>query len=81
MKTVLLIVNTSLAAVKPKMWLNSHADTCVVGENFLIEYDHNRPVNVFGYNPKAGFKQDCIVDAMIAYTEHETGQVFILLIN
>ena len=44
-------------------------------------HDHNRPVNVFGYDPKVGLKHACIVNAAVAYTEPETGQVVILLIN
>ena len=38
-------------------------------------------MNVYGYDPKAGLKHACTVDATVAYTEPETGQVVILLIN
>ena len=52
-QTVHLSAQNSLAVVKAKIELYSHADTCVVGDYCLIVYDHNRPVNVFGYDPKA----------------------------
>ena len=44
-------------------------------------HDHNRLVNVFVYNPKAVSKHAYIIDVTVAYTEPETGQVDILLIN
>ena len=38
-------------------------------------------MNVYGYNPKAGSKHARIVNAAVAYTFPETGQVIILSIN
>ena len=38
-------------------------------------------MNVYGYDHKAGSKHACIVNANVAYTKLETGQVVILLIN
>ena len=46
----------------------------------LVAHDHNKPVNIFGYDPKAGSKHALIVDSIIAYDEPKTGQVFILFI-
>ena len=83
--TVHLSAHTSIAVVETKIELDTHAGTCVVGEHCLIVHDHNRPVNVYGYvygyNPKAGSKDACIVDAAVAYAVPETGQVVILSIN
>ena len=76
-----LSTHTSLAVVETKIELNSHADTCVVGDHCLILHDHNRPLNVYGYDPTAELKHACIVDAPVAYTKPETGQVVILLLN
>ena len=39
-----------------KIELDSHSDTCVVGDQCLVVHDHNRPVNVYGRDPKAGSK-------------------------
>ena len=76
-----LIAHTNLAVVKTKTELDSHADACVVGDHCLVVHDHNRPVNVYRYNPKVGSKYAHIVNAAVAYTESETGQVVILLLN
>ena len=81
MQTVHLSAHTSIAVVKIKIELDSHADTCDVGEDCLIVQDHNRPVNVYGYDPKAGSKHACIVYTTITYIIPETGQVVILSIN
>jgi hypothetical protein len=34
--------------------LDSHADTCVCGNNFLFESDYSRTVNVEPYSPELG---------------------------
>ena len=44
-------------------------------------HDHNRQVNVCGYNPKAKSKPAHIVDANVQHNELKVGQVFLLLIN
>ena len=80
-QTVHISDHSSLPVVKTKLELDSHADTCVVGDHCLIVHDHNRPVNVYRYDPKVGSKHVCIVDAAVAYTEPKTGQVVILLLN
>ena len=68
MQTVHLSAHNSLAVVETKIDLNSHADTCVVGNHCLVVPDHNRPVYVFWCNPKVGLKHACIVDAAITFT-------------
>ena len=80
-QTVQLSGQKSLTAVKTKKESDSHADVCVVGDHCLVEHDHNRTVNVFGYDPKAGSKHACIVNATVAYTQPETGKVVIFLIS
>ena len=81
MQIVHLSAKTSIAVVKTKIEFDSHADTCVVGDHCLIVHDHNRSVNLYGYNPKAGLKHACIVNAAVAYIVPETGQIFIISIN
>jgi len=36
--------------------LDTHADTSVLGKDALIFLDHQRPVNVHGYDPALGSK-------------------------
>ena len=47
-----MAVHASVVSSKPKVELDSPTDTCVVGENCLVIHDHNRPVNVYSYDPK-----------------------------
>ena len=47
MLTVHLSAHNSLVVVETKLELDLNADTCVVGDNCLVIYDHNRAVNVF----------------------------------
>ena len=61
--------------------LDLHAGICVIGDHCLIVHDHNRPANVFEYNPKAESQHAAIVNTLIAYTQPETCQVVTLLIN
>ena len=79
-QTVHLSAQISIAVVKTKVELDSHVDTCVVGDHCLIVCDHNRPFNVYGYNPKAGLKHARVVDAAVTYKVPETGQVVFLSI-
>ena len=46
----------SVAKSKPKVELDSHADMCVVGNDCLVIYDHNRLVDVYSYDPKDGHR-------------------------
>ena len=71
----------SLAVVKTKIELDWHADSCVISGQCLVIHDHNRPVNVFGYDPRVGSKHACKLVATSAYDEHEMGQVVICLVN
>ena len=62
-----LIAHASVAHSKSKVKINSHADTCVVGNNCLIIHDHNRQVNVYSYNPKDGYRSAKKFDATVDY--------------
>ena len=76
MQTVYLSAYISLPAVETKIELDTHADTCVVGDHCLIVHDHNKPVSIYINDLKAGLYAN-IVDATIAYIEPETGQLSI----
>ena len=56
MQIVQLSAKKSLAVVKTKMESGSHADTCVGGDHYQAVNDHNRPVNIYEHDPKAGSK-------------------------
>ena len=75
------VAHASVASSKPKVELDSHADTCVVGDNCLVIHDHNRPVNVYSYDPKDGHRSAKTVDAAVGYQDPQSGQKFILMIN
>ena len=47
-----MVTHASVASSKPKEELDSHADTCVVGDNCLVIQDHNRPFYVYSYDAK-----------------------------
>ena len=53
--------------------LHSHADTCVIGNNCLIIYDHNKKVNVYIHNPKDDHRSAKTVDTTVAYHDPHTG--------
>ena len=61
-------------------YAQTHADICVVGCQYLVMFDHNKPVNVFGCVPKVGLKHVNTINAIIIYDECKKGQAFILLI-
>ena len=62
--------------------LDSHADTCVVGNNALVFQDFDRPVDVIGYDKELGVAENCrTVGAAVAYDDPGTGQTIILVIN
>ena len=54
----------SIAVAKTKIELDWHTDN-----NCLIIKDCIRPVNQYGYEPRAGSKQTGIANASVAYDE------------
>ena len=75
------MAHASVASSKPKAELVSHTDMCVVGDNCLVIHNHNRPVNVYSYNPKDGHRCSKTVNAAVGYQDPQSGQKFILMIN
>ena len=61
--------------------LDSHADTCCVGKDALVIYDHDCPVPVSGYDPELGSRDFKTVSALLEYTHPLTGQIFHLVIH
>ena len=63
--------------------LDSHADTCVVGNNTaLLVHDFDRPVRVHGYDDTVSHSEACrTISAVIAYDHPESGEAFMLIIH
>ena len=76
-----MVADASVASNKPKVELDSHADMHVVGDNCLVIHDHNRPVNMYNYDPKDENRSAKTVDAAVGYQDLQNGQKFILMIN
>ena len=62
-----MVAHASVASRKQKVELDSHAETCLVGDNCLASHDHNRPVDVSCYDPKGGHRSAKTVDATVGY--------------
>ena len=56
-----------LASSEPKVELDSHVDTCVVDDNCLVIHDHNRPANIYSYDPKDCYRSVKTVNATVDY--------------
>ena len=61
--------------------LDSHADTCVVGKHCLVIRDWDRPVDVYGWNPKDGKRVCQTVTAVVSYVRPDNGQLVNLVIH
>ena len=76
-----IVAHASVVSSKPKIEFDSHADTCVVGDNCLVIHDHNRPETVYSYDPKDGQRSTKTVHATVGYQDPQSGQKFILMKN
>ena len=76
-----MVVHASVATNKPTVELDSHADTCVVGDNYLVINDHNRSVSVYSYNPKGGHRSTKMVDATVGYQDPKKSHKLFLIIK
>ncbi len=62
--------------------LDSHADTCTVGANFRAIAYTEKSCSVAPFHPQYQSMQDIqTVQAATAYTDTESGETFILIIN
>ena len=76
-----MVAHASVASSKPKVELDSNADTCVVGDNCLVVHHLNRPVNVYSYDPRDDHRSAKPVDAAVGYQDPQSIQKFVLMIN
>ena len=68
-----MMAHVSVASSKPKAELDSHADTYVVGDNYLVIHGHNKPVNLYSYNPNGDHRSAKMVDATEGYQDQHSG--------
>ena len=62
--------------------LDSHADTCVVSNQVaLIINDYDQPVLVHGYAKTVGCLECKTVDAVVAYDDPGSGEIYYLIIQ
>jgi hypothetical protein len=69
------------SVVETTLELDSHADTCVLGQHALMTLDYNRPVSIMGYDASLGTHTYKTVSGVIAYTDPTTGRTLHLVIN
>ena len=75
-----MVAHASGTSSNPQVELDSHADTYVVGDNYFIGYNCNRPVNVYSYDAKDG--QRSAKTLHVRYQDLQSDQKFIYgLIN
>ena len=48
------MTHSSVASSKPELELDSHADTCVVGDKCFIIHKHDMPINIYSHDQKDG---------------------------
>ena len=79
--------STNISLNQYRTDLDSHADTCTIGNNALITHVHEingmpKRVKVHAYDPSLGCVQDInVVNAAVAYDCPHSGEVLILKIN
>ena len=62
-----LVAHASVVSSKPTIELDLHAYTFVVGDNCLVIHHNNRPVKVYRYDPKDGYRSAKTVNAAVGY--------------
>ena len=71
----------SLQLQETNLELDSHADTCCIGNGALVLYDYDLPVQVQGYDPSLGAQTFRTISAALGYTCPKTGRTYHLVIN
>ena len=76
-----MLAYASVASSKPKVELDSQADTCVAGDNCLVIHDNNRSINVYSYDQKDSHRSAKTVEIAVGYQDPQSGQKCILMIQ
>lgn len=67
---------------EPRSELDSHADTCCVGDNALVLFYHNRTVSVALFLDSFGTADKIpIITAAIAYYDPITAQTYVIILH
>jgi hypothetical protein len=74
-------ITPDLTNTQTTLDLDSHADTCVLGQNCLIILDHNRPIQVHSYNPSLGYQTFQTVSSVLYYQHPVTGTKYHLVVH
>ena len=75
------VASSSINSDKTRLELDSHADTTVLGNFFLVVHDFDRPVNVTGYDLEYGNRVCRTVTGVLDYDQHQTSKPYFLVIN
>ena len=75
------VANSSHSSVNPRVELDNHADTTVLGKQCLKVHDFGRPVKVTGYDPSDGTKTCSTIAGVVAYDHPQTGKTYHLVFN
>ena len=67
-----MVAHASVVSSNHRVELDSHVDRCVVCDNCLVIHDHNRPVNVYSYDPKDSHSSAKTVDAAVGYQDPQS---------
>ena len=74
-------IASSQSCIAIRAEADSHADTCVLGKHCLVIYDWDRPVDVYGWNPKDGSRKCRTVLAVVAYVRPNNGQLVMVIVH
>ena len=80
-KVVRVEAATSSHINESTMDIDNHADTMVLGTNFLPIYDYGRSVDVYGWDVSAGSFECPTISGAIAYDHPISGKLYMLVYN
>ena len=72
-RSVQIKVSNSSVTDEIRMYLSSHVNTCVLGKECLKVYDCNRPVNLYGCNPKYRERLCQTISGLVDYYHPQSG--------
>ena len=72
-----MVAHASVASSKPKVELDLHANTCVVGDNCLVIHDYNRTNSVYSYDLKDSHRSAITVDATVDHKHQQSTEDYL----
>jgi hypothetical protein len=77
-----MIGNIGMMLMEMSTDLDSCADQCVLGNNTLVVYNYEKPVNIVAYDPKGPVSRELhTITGALAYECSNTDDTFILIVN